>query len=360
MKAATLIFLIFLALTSACSDDVSLVPQDAGTLDALADQTTADASVSDTADTADDDAENVDAAVDPGPTFRIADTRATYDIDSVGDELLVAAAAVVRQSTDRGVTWTETPFPGVHRVRAFSSGERLVWTSENAVHYLNDGAWSRSYVGITTHQIIAIARDSNTGRLYFIAQSNDAFRRPHFIESSADGGATWVREAEWRDGLPVAVFETSDGVRVLSDAGKLGIIGNGTVVFSNSVPYDSFYDTIDGGVNVDEVLFVMASQYVDDTKKRGRLYRSDDRGATWQTVWEGLSGDPFLHSLWGRTPNDIYFLIEKESFGETSVMHLKDDTVEEVFIADALYEISGFSNPAETLLVGSGGLYVSR
>lgn len=254
--------------------------------------------------------------------------RDIYDVCGAGPDLFVRAGTSILRSTDAGAHWTTSVIPGsttLTQVEATATAT-IAWDAGiTAFYYRSGDRWmSTGRVpggagGVYQPTNIGEAPD---GRVYLAVKADEAYlaNRAHRVVSSGDHGATWREDSVWDDGEPVGLHVLPDGgVRLFSSDGKVGVPGPTSVAWGTAIASGLTGHRM---VGAGSTLFTHGTRYVDAEHSRMIVYRSDDGGQSWRSIWQevvttgGLLPGPI--PLWARDANTVVFVFDSDTGGPTA------------------------------------------
>lgn len=286
---------------------------------------------------------------DAAPRFTRLDVGAAegiWDVSGAGPNIFLRAGSQILRSMDAGQSWVTSTVPGTTRLAtvAAASAATIAWEAGMTAYYYRGGGdrWlstGRVPGGAGEGYRATNLAEAPDGRLYLAVRTDQAFlpTRSHILVSTGDSGPTWRQDAAWDDGEPVGLHVLPDGgVRLLSSSGAVGVPGPTSVAWGRPI-----VNQLDGlrMVGVGQTLWVLGARFIADGRYQVNLFRSDDGGQAWRSIWEREVQTQFLlvpenFELWARDADTVVFLVDSvgeglslvEVTGETAVTTLLSTT----------------------------------
>jgi hypothetical protein len=229
------------------------------------------------------------------------------------------------RSEDAGLTWTALPTPPAPSVIAIdpSDARTLFAAAGGQVHKTTDAgaAWT-PVLPTGGLQVLAIAVSPADSNLVFVALAQ--FSASFQVHRSLDGGATWTRIEGPIQGatcifsVPVLVPHPTDTSRVLRSSGCYAgrdvpsgdtldqSLDRGATWATLFHPRPLFPDRLIGGMGSRPDRWYLSAHF-GASPGGGKLFRSDDDGATWAEILAFASGPSVVGAAYDPSDPDHVF-----------------------------------------------------
>jgi photosystem II stability/assembly factor-like uncharacterized protein len=208
-------------------------------------------------------------------------------------------------------SWQMQAFP-VHRVRCVKSTSSLVaWAAGTSIYRTTNGGslWTDIGHNNVTGEVFTI--DAIDGDTAFVTTTPSSTT---FIYKTSDGGSTWQQVFSQSGGFidGIHMFDRREGVAIGDPVGGKWTIAKTTDGGTSWARISNEPVQINGEWGLDRLITYAGSSCIWFTSgKDGRIYRSSNRGESWDTIktpWGGASYLSFSDSLHGfisnlNTPN---------------------------------------------------------